>query len=103
MNKLQIFGRHDEATIQQIQTCLDANGAYAVLCADGHKGYSMPIGGVVAYPGQISPSGVGYDIACGNLACRTDARLADVGPRMEKIMDEVAAQISFGIGRVNET
>ena len=103
MNKLKIFGQHDEATIQQIQTCLDANGEYAVLCADGHKGYSMPIGGVVAYPGLISPSGVGYDIACGNLACKTDAKFSDVLPRMNQLMDDVAAQISFGVGRVNDT
>jgi tRNA-splicing ligase RtcB (3'-phosphate/5'-hydroxy nucleic acid ligase) len=103
MDNLQIFGKHDDATLRQIRTCLDADGAFAVLCADGHKGYSMPIGGVVAYPGQLSPSGVGYDIACGNLACRTDAKLSDVGERMHQIMDDVAAQISFGIGRNNDT
>ena len=103
MDNLQIFGRHDDATLRQIRTCLDADGAFAVLCADGHKGYSMPIGGVVAYPGQLSPSGVGYDIACGNLACRTDAKLSDVAERMHQIMDDVAAQISFGIGRNNDT
>jgi tRNA-splicing ligase RtcB (3'-phosphate/5'-hydroxy nucleic acid ligase) len=103
MDKLQIFGQHDDATLRQIRTCLDANGAFAVLCADGHKGYSMPIGGVVAYPGQLSPSGVGYDIACGNLACRTDMKLSDVASRMHQIMDDVAAQISFGVGRNNDT
>jgi tRNA-splicing ligase RtcB (3'-phosphate/5'-hydroxy nucleic acid ligase) len=103
MDNLQIFGKHDDATLRQIRTCLDADGAFAVLCADGHKGYSMPIGGVVAYPGQLSPSGVGYDIACGNLACRTDAKLSDVAERMHRIMDDVAAQISFGIGRNNDT
>jgi tRNA-splicing ligase RtcB len=103
MDNLQIFGKHDDATLQQIRTCLDTNGAFAVLCADGHKGYSMPIGGVVAYPSQQSPSGVGYDIACGNLACRTDAKLSDVASRMNQIMDDVAAQISFGIGRNNDT
>ena len=43
-----------------------------MLCADGHVGYSQPIGGALAYPDHISPSGVGYDIACGNKACRTN-------------------------------
>ncbi|MFB5676323.1 RtcB family protein [Paenibacillus terreus] len=42
----------------------------ALLMADHHKGYSQPIGGVVAYEGQISPSGVGYDIACGKATRR---------------------------------
>jgi tRNA-splicing ligase RtcB (3'-phosphate/5'-hydroxy nucleic acid ligase) len=33
----------------------------------------VPIGGVVAYEDSISPSGVGFDIACGNKAVLTDA------------------------------
>jgi tRNA-splicing ligase RtcB len=33
----------------------------------------LPIDGVVAYADSISPSGVGYDIACGNKAVLTDA------------------------------
>lgn len=99
---LTIFGQHDEGTVSQMRTCLGAGGAKGVLCADGHKGYSQPVGGVVAYRGAVSISGVGYDIACGNMACRTDATLADVRPRIETIMDEVFARISFGIGRTND-
>jgi len=45
-----------------------------VLAADGHLGYAQPIGGVIAYQGQISISGVGFDIACGNAAARLDLR-----------------------------
>lgn len=63
-----IFGQHDDATLRQIETCLAAGGERAVLCADGHKGYAQPIGGVVAYKNKVSISGVGFDIACGNLA-----------------------------------
>ena len=95
----KIFGQHDEATIQQIETCLAAGGDRAVLCADGHKGYAQPIGGVVAYRDKISLSGVGFDIACGNLAILTDATGAQVAPAMETIMDDVVADISFGVGR----
>ncbi len=100
---LKVFGLHDEGTLVQMRTCLDAGGSYAVLCADGHKGYSQPVGGVVAYEGKISISGVGYDIACGNLACKTDARLADVLPHIERIMNDVVNQISFGVGRINNS
>ena len=32
----------------------------------------MPIGGVAAYREQVSVVGVGFDIACGNAAIRTD-------------------------------
>jgi tRNA-splicing ligase RtcB len=99
----KIFGQHDEATIKQIETCLAAGGERAVLCADGHKGYAQPIGGVVAYKAKISLSGVGFDIACGNLAIRTDATRAQVASAMETIMDDVVADISFGVGRTSKT
>lgn len=99
----KIFGQHDEATIKQIETCVAADGEYAVLCADGHKGYAQPIGGVVAYRDKISLSGVGFDIACGNLAIRTDATRAQVAPAIETIMNDVVAEISFGVGRTSRT
>jgi tRNA-splicing ligase RtcB (3'-phosphate/5'-hydroxy nucleic acid ligase) len=96
-----VFGTHDARTVAQLNRCVSAErGARAVLCADGHVGYSMPIGGVVAYRRFISPSGVGYDIACGNLAARTDVRAADVGD-WRRVADEIQQQISFGIGRAN--
>src|SRR5437660_7618958 len=97
--KAKVFGQHDEATLKQIETCLEAGGERAVLCADGHKGYAQPIGGVVAYQDKISLSGVGFDIACGNLAILTDAKRAEVADKVDKIMDDVVRDISFGIGR----
>ena len=99
----KIFGQHDDATIQQIETCLAAGGDRAVLCADGHKGYAQPIGGVVAYRDKISLSGVGFDIACGNLAIRTDASASQITSAMETIMDDVVGDISFGVGRSSKT
>jgi tRNA-splicing ligase RtcB (3'-phosphate/5'-hydroxy nucleic acid ligase) len=97
--KTKIFGEHDPATIRQIEMCV-ANGAeYGVLCADGHKGYAQPIGGVVAYKESISLSGVGFDIACGNLAIRTDACLDQIKSAIPTIMDDVIRDISFGIGQ----
>jgi len=100
---MKIFGDHDEATIQQLKRCAAAEPhAPAVLCADGHLGYSMPIGGVVAYRNHVSPSGVGYDIACGNLAVRTNLRAADLALReYERIADTIARRVSFGMGRSN--
>src|SRR4029453_8035455 len=101
--KAKVFGQHDEATLRQIENCIDAGGERGVLCADGHKGYAQPIGGVVAYKDKISLSGVGFDIACGNLAILTDARHEEVAPQMEKIMNDVVRDISFGIGGKNKT
>jgi tRNA-splicing ligase RtcB (3'-phosphate/5'-hydroxy nucleic acid ligase) len=99
----KVFGQHDEATLRQIENCIDAGGERGVLCADGHKGYAQPIGGVVAYKDKISLSGVGFDIACGNLAILTDAESGDVAPKIKSIMDDVVRDISFGIGRKAKT
>src|SRR5882672_424281 len=62
---LQIFGRIEQGAIDQIERCLShPRAVQGALMADGHLGYSMPIGGVVAYDGAVSPTGVGFDIAC---------------------------------------
>lgn len=101
-NKFIKFGDHDEATIQQLERCIDRSGedARGALCADGHKGYSMPIGGVVASTEYVMPAGVGYDIGCGNMAVRTNILAADID--LARVMDEVWKRISFGMGRNND-
>jgi hypothetical protein len=48
---------------------------------------------VIAYRDQISVSGVGFDIACGNMAVKLDTKF-------EQIKDSVGT-ISFGLGRTN--
>jgi tRNA-splicing ligase RtcB len=89
--------------IEQMKNALrPENGAVGgALMADHHLGYAVPVGGVVAYRDKVSPSGVGYDIACGNKAVLTDACLDDVRTDIAKIMDEVQKTISFGVGRNN--
>lgn len=97
-----IFGEHDEETLRQFRNCLNyGNVVGGVLCADGHYGYSQPVGGVVVYDGQISPSGVGYDIACGNKAVKTDLKYDDIKDSISKIMDDIAKAVPFGVGRKN--
>ncbi|HEX6595013.1 MAG TPA: RtcB family protein [Bacillota bacterium] len=98
-----IFGEHDEKTLRQFHNCLQTgNVVGGVLCADGHYGYSQPVGGVVVYDGQISPSGVGYDIACGNKAVKTNVTYADIKDQIGTIMDEIAERIPFGVGVTNK-
>ena len=101
--RAKVFGQHDQATLRQIETCIDAGGERGVLCADGHKGYAQPIGGVIAYKDKISLSGVGFDIACGNLAILTDAKRSEIAPRIKSIMNDVVRDISFGIGQKAKT
>ncbi|HEV2812488.1 MAG TPA: RtcB family protein [Solirubrobacteraceae bacterium] len=64
-DRIRIIGDHDEKTVAQLERCVGAEeDARGVLCADGHLGYSQPIGGVVAYREHVSPAGAGYDIGC---------------------------------------
>lgn len=102
VDEIVIFGElESQETFEQIKTC--AKDAYkACLMADHHLGYSMPIGGVVAYENKISPSGVGFDIACGNKAVLLDVPASEVKTNIKKIMDDIYSQISFGVGRNND-
>jgi len=74
------------------------------LMPDAHKGYAMPIGGVVGMLNAVSPSFVGYDIAC-----RMTVSFLDISP--EEFMkaklgftpggglfEDMQAVSSFGIG-----
>jgi tRNA-splicing ligase RtcB len=103
----QVFGMHEEGTLRQLHD-VATRAERVALMADGHVGYVMPIGGVAAYRNQVSVVGVGFDIACGNAAIRTDRTLADLGRTADQqhralteIADEIAATISFGMGRKN--
>ena len=72
-SRLTVFGQHDQATLAQMRNCMRVDNVVGgVLCADGHLGYAQPVGGVIAYENQISISGVGFDIACGNMAVQLD-------------------------------
>jgi len=92
----------DEGALKQILNCSKAAEQVAMM-ADHHLGYAVPIGGVVAYSESISPSGVGYDIACGNKAVLTDLRAEDVQKDISRLMDLIWNNLSFGLGRRNDT
>lgn len=90
-----------EDALKQMRTCaLDAR--FVALMADHHVGYSVPIGGVVAYAHHVSPSGVGFDIACGNKAVLTNMGGKELRSSIKSIMDDVWSRLSFGVGRVNK-
>lgn len=104
---MRVFGTHDEKTLEQLRD-VAARADRVALMADGHMGYVMPIGGVAAYRNKVSVVGVGFDIACGNAAIRTDMRIEDLGAteeertrRLNELADEIHHTLSFGIGRKN--
>lgn len=98
MSNYKVFGHHDENTLRQMEDVM-RRAERGVLCADGHLGYVMPIGGVAAYRNQVSVVGVGFDIGCGNMAVRLGCKTSDLP--VSHVLDVVEANISFGIGQTN--
>src|SRR5881397_4276972 len=101
MPEIKTFGPVDDRSLEQLTRCMAAGDAdFGVLCADHHPGYSQPIGGGIAYEGYVSPSGVGYDIGCGNKAAQTELTRADLDAQggVEAVMREITRRISFGMG-----
>ncbi len=97
---IPVFGEPLANAVEQMIRCA-RDAERAALMADHHLGYAVPIGGVVAYDGRISPSGVGYDIACGNKAVRLDMSGADLRRDIGTVMDDLWRVLSFGVGRTN--
>src|SRR5437870_282796 len=102
MAEVRIFGEHDDRTKAQMARCMQYGSVVGgVLCADGHLGYAQPVGGVIAYQEHISLSGVGFDIGCGNMAVQLDLPKRAITDRVGPLVNEIAANVSFGLGRRN--
>jgi tRNA-splicing ligase RtcB (3'-phosphate/5'-hydroxy nucleic acid ligase) len=102
-DQITIFGEHEPNTLAQLHD-VASRAERAALMADGHLGYVMPIGGVAAYENQVSVVGVGFDIACGNAAIRTDLTLRGTPgllERLPELADDIQSAVSFGMGRRN--
>ncbi|HUN82610.1 MAG TPA: RtcB family protein, partial [Phycisphaerae bacterium] len=83
--------------------CLPGIVKYSLAMPDIHWGYGFCIGGVAATDpaegGVISPGGVGYDINCGVRLIRTDLRLAEIKPRLEKLVESLFRNVPCGVGQ----
>lgn len=99
LEDIPVWGEHDDKTVEQIKrVAADERAVGAALMADGHLGYAMPIGGVVAYRNAVSPNGVGFDISCGNKAAKTNLRAEEIRHEVPRIMDAIFDQVAFGMG-----
>ena len=66
------------------------------LMPDAHKGYSLPIGAVIAMKDVIWPGAVGYDIGCGMCAMPTSFDRGQVEAQKDAIFDKIYEQIPVG-------
>ena len=78
----------DDGSPQQLVDTASIPGVVGEVwgMADFHRGYGMPIGGVVStdikHGGAISPGGVGFDINCGVRLCSIDLDPTDLDRRI---------------------
>jgi len=97
---IPVWGDLQENALAQMRNCLQHDRSVtAALMADHHLGYAQPIGGVLAYQNAVSPSGVGYDIACGNKAVQLDLPAAEARANISTIMTDIWDTLAFGVGR----
>jgi len=66
------------------------------LMPDAHKGYSLPIGAVIATEGVIVPAWVGYDIGCGMCAVPTSFSKTAIINAAPAIFREIYKRVPVG-------
>jgi len=98
---IPVWGNPLSEAVDQMKEAMKYEAVYGALMADHHIGYSVPVGGIVAYEGKICINGVGFDIACGNKAVLVDAPIEEIKSNIYRTMNEVQKHISFGVGRKN--
>jgi tRNA-splicing ligase RtcB len=70
---------------------------HIAIMPDAHKGYGMPIGGVLALKDAIIPNAVGYDINCGLIAQKTSLQEID-RELLKKVLGEIRKLVPVGNG-----
>ncbi len=75
---------------------------HIAIMPDSHRGYGMPIGGVMATKEVIIPHAVGSDIGCGMCAVKTTLTDIDIDT-LKKIMGEIRKDIPVGFNKHKES
>jgi tRNA-splicing ligase RtcB len=101
----RIWGRRliDDAALQQFATaCRLPIAARGAQMADGHVGYGLPIGGVLATRGAVIPYAVGVDIACRMRLSIFDEPIGLLQSDPHRLKSPLIRQTRFGIGAAFE-
>ena len=101
-SNLTIFGREliDEGAISQMYDAMRiAPAVQGALMSDSHKGYFLPIGGVLALENAVHPFAVGVDIACRIRLNTFDFPVDDLTDSNVASLFEVLKSVTaFGVG-----
>lgn len=89
----------DQEVVNQIELAARLPVAErAAVMPDGHKGYALPIGGVIGLRDAVSPAFVGYDIACRVTMSVLDLPPEELMKNRIRIADDMQAVSRFGMG-----
>ena len=89
----------DELSLQQMRNACRLPVTYAgALMPDGHPGYGLPIGGVLATENAVIPYAVGVDIACRMKLSILDLPVDDLEAEHDRLVDVLEQETAFGIG-----
>lgn len=92
-------GDMDEATLQQMETaCRLPITVAGAQMPDGHVGYGLPIGGVLATRNAVIPYGVGVDIACRMKLSVADEDAGRIRGWRDRLRKVLVAETASGIG-----
>jgi tRNA-splicing ligase RtcB (3'-phosphate/5'-hydroxy nucleic acid ligase) len=105
--------RLEAGALRQAVNCANLPVAFhhVAVMADGHQGYGVPVGAVLALDDAISPYAVGNDIGCGMALVPTTVSREDLlssfptrggrrgAPVRDEIMRSVQASVPAGAGK----
>ncbi len=99
--KYTIFGKDlDSMAIAQMEDAISLPVAVkGALMPDAHKGYGLPIGGVLAVKDAVIPYAVGVDIACRMKLSVLDIAFKDYERHEQVFRQALETQTKFGVGK----
>ena len=89
----------EAAALQQFDTaCRLPIATRGAQMPDGHVGYGLPIGGVLATAGSVIPYAVGVDIACRMRLTIYEDPLTELEAGRDRLRSALTGETRFGIG-----
>ena len=89
----------EEGALEQAKRLTELPFAFhhVAVMPDSHRGYGMPIGGVLATRDVVIPNGVGVDIGCGVCAAKSSLQVGTTDYQyLERVVEEIRRSVPTG-------
>jgi tRNA-splicing ligase RtcB len=97
----KIWGKENiepDAIAQLVNACMLPISVAGALMPDGHQGYGLPIGGVLATENTVIPYAVGVDIACRMKLSIFSDPVSILNTKRNKFEEAIEKETRFGVG-----